>query len=91
MNICNCGDFVKITLNDFDGLPQRIIVGLVLEVKPGFNVGLSKLLRAKHNREIKLITISGDIWRSWVDVRDEVEIITNYATQEELMQTTIRA
>ena len=91
MNICNCGDLVKITLNDFDGLPQRIIVGLVLEVKPGFNVGLSKLLRAKHNREIKLITISGDIWRSWVDVRDEVEIITNYATQEELMQTTIRA
>ena len=80
MNICNCGDLVKITLNDFDGLPQRIIIGLVLEVKPGFNVGLSKLLRAKHNREIKLITISGDIWRSWVDVRDEVEIITNYAT-----------
>ena len=79
MNICNCGDLVKITLNDFDGLPQRIIIGLVLEVKPGFNVGLSKLLRAKHNREIKLITISGDIWRSWVDVRDEVEIITNYA------------
>ena len=80
MNICNCGDLVKITLNDFDGLPQRIIIGLVLEVKPGFNVGVSKLLRAKHNREIKLITISGDIWRSWVDVRDEVEIITNYAT-----------
>ena len=79
MNICNCGDFVKITLNDFDGLPQRIIIGLVLEVKPGFNVGLSKLLRAKHNHKIRLITISGDIWRSWVDVRDEVEIITNYA------------
>ena len=80
MNICNCGDLVKITLNDFDGLPQRIIIGLVLEVKPDFNVGLSKLLRAKHNREIKLITISGDIWRSWVDVRDEVEIIANYTT-----------
>ena len=87
MNICNCGDFVKITLNDFDGLPQRIIIGLVLEVKPGFNVGVSKLLRAKHTREIKLITISGDIWRSWVDVRDEIEIIANYAIQEELMQT----
>ena len=80
MNICNCGDLVKITLNDFDGLPQRIIIGLVLEVKPGFNVGLSKLLRAKHNREIKLITISGDIWHSWVDKRDEVEIIANYTT-----------
>ena len=79
MNICNCGDFVKITLNDFDGLPQRIIIGLDLEVNPGFNVGLSKLLRAKYNREIKLITISGDIWRSWVDVRDVIEIIANYA------------
>ena len=79
MNICNCGDFVKITLNDFDGLPQRIIIGLVLEVKPGFNIGLSKLLRAKHTREIKLITISGDIWCSWFDKRDVIEIIANYA------------
>lgn len=87
MNTCNCGDLVKVTLNDFDGLPQRIIIGLVLEVKPGFNVGLSKVLSGKNNREIKLITISGDIWRSWIDKRDIVEIIANYATQEELMQT----
>lgn len=79
MNICNCGDFVKITLNDFDGLPQRIIIGLVLEVNPGFNVGLSKLLRAKHNHKIRLITISGDIWCSWFDNRDVIEIIANYA------------
>lgn len=89
--MCNCGDLVKVTLNDFDGLPQRIIVGLVLEVKPGFSIGLSKLPSPLGHREIKLITISGDIWRSWVDKRDIIEIIANYAIQEELMQTGISA
>lgn len=80
MNMCNCGDLIKVTLNDFTGLPQRIIVGLVLKVTPGFDVDLvPKSQWSRSPKEIKLITTSGNIWCSWVDDRDEIEIIANYA------------
>ena len=67
MNICNCGDFVKITLNDFDGLPRRIIIGLVLEEYENQTFII-----------IKLLLISAEVQEIWATHADQIEIIREY-------------
>ena len=76
MNRCEVGDLVKITLRDFMKSDPQIIIGTVLDACPGRpHITPESPSEPGPIYEIKVLTTSGEIWESWIDQRDEIEIL----------------
>lgn len=76
LNNCRVGDLVKITLRDFMRSNPQILIGTVLET----NLSKPHITPESPSEpgpiyEIKILTTSGEIWESWVDQRDEIEVL----------------
>lgn len=76
MNRCRVGDLVKVTLRDFIKSEPHVIVGAVLDVNPSLpQIHAEPQMEPGPIYEIRLLTTSGEIWESWVDQQDEVEVL----------------
>lgn len=70
------GDFVKVTLIDRVKKAPQVLIGTILHVKPSLpHISSDPPLQPGPVYELKLLTTSGEIWDSWIDMRDDVEII----------------
>jgi len=73
---CKPGDLIKITLKDFMRVSPQVLIGIVVETKLSLPHLSSDVLESPGPiYEIKILTTSGEIWESWVDQRDEIEIL----------------
>ena len=76
LNSCRVGDLVKVTLKDFMRSDPQVIIGTVLETSPGRpHITPESPSEPGPIYEIKLLPTSGEIWESWIDQRDDLEIL----------------
>lgn len=67
---------MKITLRDFMRSNPQILIGTVLETGHGMpHITPDSPSEPGPIYEIKILTTSGEIWESWVDQRDEIEVL----------------
>jgi len=70
------GDLVRIKLQ-FKCQPQEV-VGTVLSIKPNSS-HVAKPLQPGPVYEVKILTSEGSIWESWIDQRDQAEILQDHS------------
>lgn len=70
------GDFVKIVLQGPYNGPKDIIVGTVLEINPEMpHVPSDSMQLPGPIYRIKVLKTDGQVWDSWIDQRDALEIL----------------
>lgn len=71
------GDFVRITLNDYikdPDEPPQVITGTLLHVRLETPLVLASIEPGPVH-EVKVLTVEGEIWESWIDQRDSAEVL----------------